>query len=88
LVGKARRRGRGPSSKSSSRSIGKLVATSHDPKTCYLLEKDTMPLIHESYDSLPCMFNLDNLGSDIVRRAREGDRRDRYAHLGACANSL
>ena len=40
--------------------IGKLVATSLDPTPGHrnLLEQDTMPLIHESYDSLPCTFNL------------------------------
>jgi hypothetical protein len=76
LVGKVQRRGRGASSKSSSRSIGKLVATSHDPRPALYSKRDTMPLIHESYDSLPCKFNLHHLGLHIARCAPEGDRRD------------
>ena len=34
----------------------------HDPETYTLLKQDTMPLIHESYDSLPCTSNLHNPG--------------------------
>jgi hypothetical protein len=40
----------------------KLVVTSVDPNDSYRLEQDTMPLIHESYDSLPCTFNLHHRG--------------------------
>jgi hypothetical protein len=34
-----------------------------------------MPLIHESYDSLPCMFSMPYLAPEIAPCEREGKQR-------------